>query len=178
MNEATLRSNTVNSLVWKLFERGGNAIVQLIVQIIMARLLAPEEFGALAIMLVFVNLGSMFVISGFNTALVQSPEVDEGDCSTVFWISLAIASILYIIIFLFAPFVASFYGLNSLTWPLRVLTLVLVIGAYNTVQVAIVQRRLQFRKVFNATIVSVVLSGGIGVAAAVLNAGLWALVIQ
>lgn len=99
MNEATLRSNTVNSLVWKLFERGGNAIVQLIVQIIMARLLAPEEFGALAIMLVFVNLGSMFVISGFNTALVQSPEVDEGDCSTVFWISLAIASILYIIIF-------------------------------------------------------------------------------
>ena len=84
MNDATLRSNTVNSLVWKLFERGGNAIVQLIVQIIMARLLAPEEFGALAIMLVFVNLGSMFVISGFNTALVQSPEVDEGDCSTVF----------------------------------------------------------------------------------------------
>lgn len=68
--------------------------------------------------------------------------------------------------------------MNSLTWPLRVLTLVLVIGAYNTVQVAIVQRRLQFRKVFNATIVSVVLSGGIGVAAAVLNAGLWALVIQ
>ena len=178
MNDATLRSNTVNSLVWKLFERGGNAIVQLIVQIIMARLLAPEEFGALAIMLVFVNLGSMFVISGFNTALVQSPEVDEGDCSTVFWISLAIASMLYITIFLFAPFVASFNGLNSLTWPLRALTLVLVIGAYNTVQVAIVQRRLQFRKVFNATIVSVVLSGGIGVAAAVLNAGLWALVIQ
>ena len=74
-----IKSRAIKSLLWKLFERGGNAIVQLLVQVIMARLLAPEEFGALAIMLVFVNLGNVIVQSGLNTALIQTPEADDDD---------------------------------------------------------------------------------------------------
>ena len=65
-------------------ERGGNAVIQLIVQIVMARLLAPEQFGALAIMLVFVNIGNVIVQSGLNTALVQAKDVQDRDYSTVF----------------------------------------------------------------------------------------------
>lgn len=72
MGDQTLKSKTIGSLVWKLLERGGNSFVQLVVQIVMARLLDPQEFGALAVMLVFVNIGNVIVQSGLNTSLVQS----------------------------------------------------------------------------------------------------------
>ncbi len=173
-----LKKKAISAIFWKLLERGGNQIVQLVVQIVMARLLAPEYFGALAIMLVFVNVGNVIVQSGLNTALVQAPEADGDDCSTVFWMSLAISLVLYTAVFLAAPAVASFYAMEGLVWPLRALALVLVVNAFNAVQVAIVSRRLEFKMIFRATMASVLASGCIGVAAAFAGAGLWALVAQ
>ena len=173
-----VKSGTISSLFWKIFERGSRAVVELAVQIVMARLLAPEQFGALAIMLVFVNLGNVLVQSGLNTALVQNTDTDDDDCSTVYWVSLAVSVILYAVVFFTAPLVAAFYGIDEIVWPLRALSLILVINAYNAVQVAIVQRELKFRLVFNAAIASVAVSGVVGVAAATLGAGLWALVAQ
>lgn len=173
-----LKQSTVSSLFWKLFERGGNALVQLVVQIVMARLLAPEEFGALAIMLVFVNVGNIIVQSGLNTALVQDPYIDDEDCSTVFWLSFIVSLVLYATVFAAAPLVADFYEMDYLTWPLRGLSLLLIVNAYNAVQVALVQRSMEFRKIFTATIFSVVVSGALGIGSALAGAGLWALVIQ
>lgn len=159
-------------------ERGSNQLIQLLVQIVMARLLAPEQFGALAIMLVFVNIGNCIAQSGLNTALVQSPEVDDADCSTVFWLSFGIAAILYGALFIGAPVIAEFYGMPDIVWPLRVLCLILPINAFNAIQVAIVQRGLDFRKVFNSTMVAVTVSGVLGIVSALLGAGIWALVVQ
>lgn len=178
MSNQSVKTGTINSLVWKLLERGGNALVQLVVQIVMARLLAPEEFGALAIMLVFVNVGNVIVQSGLNTSLVQAAEIDETDLSTVFWLSLGASAVLLVAVFLAAPTVAEFYAMPQIMWPLRVLGLLLLVTAFNSVQVAIVQRGLQFRKVFNASIAAVVASGIVGVIAAFVGAGLWALVLQ
>lgn len=174
----SLKNKTIVSLLWKLFERGGKATVTLVVQIIMARLLAPETFGALAIMLVFVNVGNVIVQSGLNTALVQSPRADIRDCSTVFWLSFCLSLVLYGAVFAIAPLVASFYSMAAIVLPLRVLGLILIINSFNAVQVAIVQRKLEFRKVFNATIASVVISGFLGIACAFMGGGLWALVVQ
>lgn len=178
MSSQSVKKGTINSLVWKLLERGGNSLVQLIVQIVMARLLAPEEFGALAIMLVFVNLGNVIVQSGLNTSLVQAEEIDKTDLSTVFWLSFGASVALFVVIFLIAPTVAGFYAMPYIVRPLRVLGLLLLITAFNSVQVAIVQRDLQFRKVFNATIAAVLVSGAVGIVAALAGAGLWALVLQ
>ena len=144
----------------------------------MARLLAPEQFGALAIMLVLINIGNVVVQSGLNAALVQAPEADGDDCSTVFWMSLAISLILYAAVFLAAPLVASFFAMEGLVWPLRALALVLVINAFSAVQVAIVSRQLDFEKVFKATMASALASGLLGVAAALAGGELWALVVQ
>lgn len=178
MAEPSLKRATIASLFWKIFEKGGRAIVELVVQIIMARILAPEEFGALAIMLVFVNVGNVVVQSGLNTALVQAREIDEVDLSTVFWMSFGVSVALFIATFLLAPAIAAFYDMPHIIWPLRALNLLLLVTALNSVQVAIVQRKLQLRKVFNATIVAVVFSGIVGIAAALAEAGLWALVLQ
>ena len=152
--------------------------MQLAVQIAMARLLAPEEFGALAIMLVFINFSNVIVTSGLNTALVQAAEIDETDVATVFWLSFGVSVVLFVVVFVAAPAIAEFYAMPQIIWPLRVLGFLLLVTAFNSVQVAIVQRELRLRKVFNATLASVVSSGVIGVVLALAGAGLWALVVQ
>lgn len=183
MSPENTRSNmekhrTIISVCWKLLERGGNQSIQLVVQIVMARMLTPKEFGALAIMLVFINIGNVIVTSGMSTALVQSEEVDDSDFSTVFWMSLGASAVLFAALFVAAPTLSTFYGMPAIVSPLRVLGIIFLITAFNSVQVAIVQREMQFRKVFNATIVSVLVSGVIGIAAALMGAGLWALILQ
>lgn len=173
-----LKILTISSLFWKLFEKGGRAVVELLVQIAMARLLVPEQFGMLSIMLVFVNIGNVIVQSGMNTALIQAPEVCRIDCSTVFWMSFGISVVLYVVIFLAAPTMAFFYSLPELVWPLRVLALLLVVNSYNAVQVALITRRLEMRKIFNATVLSSMVSAVFGVSCALSGLGIWALVMQ
>lgn len=175
---ASLKTKTISSLFWKLFERGGNAVIQLVVQVVMARLLSPDEFGALAIMLVLINFGNVIVLSGLNTALVQSSSTDEDDCSTVFWLSFGLSILMYAAVFVVAPLLADFYQIAALTSTLRVLALLFLINAFNSVQVAIVQRALEFRIIFFATIASILTSGFIAIASAIMGAGLWALVLQ
>lgn len=148
------------------------------VQVVMARLLAPEQFGMLSIMLVFVNLGNVIVQSGLNTAIVQAPELSRVECSTVFWMSAGISSALYALVFIGAPAIAGFYELPDLVWPLRVLALLFFVNAYNAVQVALITRRLEMRKLFNATVASSLVSAALGVGSALAGAGVWALVVQ
>lgn len=159
-------------------ERIGYQGIQLLIQIILARLLAPADFGLIAILLVFVNIGNVFVRSGFNTALVQNPTVTEDDYSTVFWISLVISLFVYTILFCSAPLIASFYNKEILGSMLRVIGLVFIIDSYNSVQVAEVMKTLSFKSLFRATIFSVVVSGFIGIVMAYCNCGVWALVLQ
>lgn len=170
--------STIKSLFWKLFEQGGTAVVTLLIQIVLARLLSPDEFGMLAIMLVFVNIGNVIVQSGLNTAIIQAPDATERDYSTVFWMSLTTSVVLYAVVFCAAPAVADFYAMPAAVTPLRVLVLVLVINAYNSIQEAIVARNLEFHKAFRATITAGVVSGATGIGVAMAGGGIWALVLQ
>ena len=173
-----LKTSTIRSLFWKLFEQGGAAVVTLLVQVVMARLLAPDEFGMLAIMLVFVNIGNVIVQSGLNTAIIQAPDATERDFSTVFWMSFAISMVLYAALFLAAPAIAAFYHMPQAVAPLRVLMLVLVVNSYNAIQEAIVARELEFQKTFRATVAAGAVSGAAGIGCALLGGGIWALVVQ
>lgn len=172
------KMSTIKSLFWKLFEQGGTAVVTLLIQIVLARLLSPDEFGMLAIMLVFVNIGNVIVQSGLNTAIIQAPDATERDYSTVFWMSLTTSVVLYAVVFCAAPAVADFYAMPAAVTPLRVLVLVLVINAYNSIQEAIVARNLEFHKTFRATITAGVVSGATGIGVALAGGGIWALVLQ
>lgn len=178
MAHKDLKTTAITSLFWKLFEQGGAAAITLVVQIVMARLLAPDEFGMLAIMLVFVNVGNVIVQSGLNTAVIQAPDVTERDYSTVFWMSLAMSIVLYVVVFLGAPAIAAFYAMPAVVWPLRVLVLVLIVNAYNSIQEAIVARNLEFHKTFRSTVGAGAVSGAVGISSALMGAGVWALVLQ
>jgi len=177
-DNGNMKSRTLRALVWKLFDQGGLAMVTIIVQVVMARMLDPAEFGVLAIMLVFVNVGNVLVRSGLNTALIQSPDTSDDDCSTVFWMCLSISLVLYAAIFCAAPALARFYDMPTMVWPLRALVLVLVINSYNSIQEALVSRALEYNKTARATIIAGIVSGTAGVASAAAGLGLWALVIQ
>lgn len=159
-------------------ERGGTQGIQLIVQVVLARLLAPRDFGTIAIILVFINLAQVFVQSGLNTALIQKKDADDLDFSSVLYSSLAIAGILYILIFATSPGIASFYDNSNLIRLLRVLALTLFPGAFNSVQNAYVSRNMLFKKLFYSSLGSILISGTAGIVAALAGLGVWALVIQ
>lgn len=163
---------------WKLLERFGVQGISFILQIVLARLLDPEHYGVLSIMIIFTTLANVFVQNGFNTSLIQNKDVTEEDYSSVFWVSLGISGILYFLIFLTAPLISKFYNAPDLVAPLRVLALMLFPGALNSVQLAKVSREMDFKKVFWGNIGGVVVSGVAGIVIAYMGGGLWALVVQ
>lgn len=178
MDSKHSRESVLSSLFWKLLERGGTQGIQFIVQIVLARLLAPEQFGIIAIVMVFINIAQVFVQSGFNTALIQKKDADEEDFSSIFYLSLVIAGIIYIIIFMAAPTISIFYRDPILTPILRVLALILFTGSLNSIQNAYIARNLMFKKLFKSSVGAIVISGTLGVIAAYFGLGVWALVIQ
>ncbi|HHX70861.1 MAG TPA: oligosaccharide flippase family protein, partial [Gallicola sp.] len=178
MSSQHTKSNILSSLFWKLMERGGTQGIQFIVQIVLARILSPEEYGIIAIVMVFILLANVFVESGFNTALIQKKDADEVDFSSVLYLSLGVATILYIIIFFTATFIASFYNQPILTQVLRVLSITLFIGAFNSIQNAYVARNMLFKKLFFSSLGAVTISGIVGVIAAYSGLGVWAIVLQ
>ena len=159
MTSQHTKSNIISSLFWKLMERGAAQGIQLAVQIVLARVLAPEQFGTIAIVMVFVNLAQVFVQSGFSMALIQKKDADSEDFSSVFYLSLAVAVVSYVIIFICAPYIAKFYAMPVLEPVLRVLALNLFAGAFNSVQNAFVARNLLFKKLFMSSLGAVLISG-------------------
>ena len=173
-----LNSKTFSSLFWKLLERGGTQGIQFIIQIFLARLLSPNDYGVIALITVFIALANVFVQSGFNTALIQKQNVDEEDFSSVFYVSLLVASILYMILFITAPLIANFYNIQKLINIIRVLSLTLFLGAFNSIQNAIVSRKMVFKKLFYSSLGAIIISGIIGIVLAYRGFGVWTLVYQ
>lgn len=168
----------IKSLVWKLFERSGTQGIQFIIQIILARLLCPEDYGVLAILLAFIAIANVFVQSGLNTALIQKKDADNEDFSSVFWVSLVIALVLYFVIFLAAPYIAKFYHNQILLPVLRIISLTLFFGSLNSIQNAYVSKHLLFKRLFFSSTGAVIISGIVGVVLAANGFGIWSLVIQ
>ena len=171
-------SRVATGLFWKLVERFGVQGVQFLLQIILARILVPEHYGTLSLMIIFTALADVFIQKGFNTALIQNKDVTDEDYSSVLWVSLGVAGILYAVLFAATPFIAAFYEMPDLVAPFRVLCLMLFPGAVNSIQLAKVSREMDFKKVFYSNVGAIVLSGGVGIAIAVMGGGLWALVAQ
>lgn len=167
-----------NGLLWSFGERISAQLVSTIVTIILARLLDPTYYGVIAIVTVFITFCDVFVTSGMGSALVQKKKATEEDYNTAFYISLSISVLLYIFLFFFSPWVAAFYEMPVLTWVLRVMALRLPLTAVNSIQQAHVQRSMQFKCFFFATLLGTVFSGVVGITLALWGAGVWALVVQ
>lgn len=172
------RQSILTNLIWRFAERCGAQIVQLIVSIVLARILDPEAYGTISLVLVFSNIVQVFVDSGLGNALIQKKDADDLDFSSVFYFNLVMCIILYLGLFLFAPLIASFYDNPSLTLITRVLCLTVVISGLKNVQQAYISRTMQFKRFFFATLGGTIISAIVGIGMALNGLGVWALVAQ
>lgn len=152
--------------------------ISFIIGIILARLLTPADYGLIGMLAIFFAIAQMLVESGFSNALIQKIDRTEEDYSTIFYFNLLISFILYFIFFFSAPLISDFYKTPELTNLTRVLSLNIPIGALAIVQMARLKVILDFKTPALVTLLSVLLSGTVGVLMAYSGYGVWALVIQ
>lgn len=168
----------LSGLFWKFGERITAQLVSLFVSIILARLLSPDDYGAVALVMVFITIANVFVSSGFGNALIQKKDADNLDFSSVLYINIAISILIYLILFVSAPFIAKFYDMPVLNPVLRVLGIRIPVAAVNSIQHAYVSRHMLFKRFFWSTLFGTVLSGIVGIIMAYKGFGIWALVAQ
>jgi flippase wzx len=173
-----LKQKVFSGMLWKFSERILAQLISFAVSIVIARILSPEEYGLVAMVMIFINIANVFIVNGFNTALIQKTNADEIDFSTLFYCSLFISIIFYIILFLAAPFIAKFYNNEILIKLLRVFGLILPLSSYKSIQNAWVSKRLEFKKFFFSTLGGTLVSAVIGISMAIAGFGVWALVAQ
>ena len=150
------------------------------VSVVLARLLEPEHYGVISIVMIFITLANVFVSSGLGSALIQKKDADELDYSTVLVSNITLALFLYCILFLSAPFIAAYYGegYDILAPVIRVLGVRLLLSSVNSVQHAYVAKNMIFHKFFVATLFGTVVSAVVGITMAFFGYGVWALVAQ
>ncbi len=172
------KNSVAASMIWKTLERYSVLGSQMLVQIVIARIISPEEYGIVSMMTVFISIATIFIHNGFNMALVQKKNSDEIDCSTAFFINLMIGIALYLILFIASPFIADYYHEPQINQCLKVLGLILIIGSVNSIQVAIATKNMNFQTLFTGNLLGSIISGVVGIVFAMLGFGVWALVIQ
>lgn len=170
------KKKVISSLIYKFIERLSVKGLGLVISIVLARMLAPECFGQIAIMNVFINLSQVITESGFTTALIQRKDVKEQDYSTVFFINLALATVCFILLQISAPFISGYY-VQDITKPLQVYAITLFFHAFNALQMARLQKRMEFRKIMVCSLIATIISGICGIVAAYYGIGLWALIL-
>ena len=178
MEEKSLKNKVVSGLFWSFGERFITQGASFALSIILARLLMPSEYGLVALILVFINLASVFVTNGIGESLIQKKNADETDFSTIFYCSFLISIFIYAILFLTAPFIAKFYGNSDLVSVLRILALIIPVSSFSTIQQAYVSKKMMFKKFFFSNLGGTLVAGLIGIIMAYYGFGVWALVAQ
>lgn len=174
--QSELKNKVFNGIIWKSTERVLLNLLNLVLPLYLARILEVADFGVIAIMSVFINISNTLINNGLCNAIIQKKDSNEVDKSTVFWIQVGLAVVLYAIIFAISPFVADFYNIPEITSMLRVMSLSFVIGSFAAMQTTELNRTMQFKKSFVANFVSTVVYGTCGIVLGKLGYGAWSLV--
>lgn len=177
-NSSKIKNKVFSGLVWKFSERFIAQLVTFIVSIVLARLLLPSDYGAIALITVFITIADVFVTNGLGSALIQKKTADNIDFSTVFYFNIVFSFCLYIVLFFSAPYIADFYNNDILCQAVRVLSIRIPIAAINSVQQAYVSRNMLFKRFFWSTFFGTIISGIVGMVMAYYGFGIWALVGQ
>jgi teichuronic acid exporter len=173
-----LRSKTFRALSWSFLESIGLQGVRLVIGIVLARLLAPEQFGLIGMLTIFVAVAQSFLDSGFGAALIQKREATPIDTCSIFYFNIVVGLAAAGLLCVWAPWIAAFYHQPILTPLTRALSLTIVINSFGMVQSAILSKQINFKTQTKASLIASVLSGIIGVTLAVMGFGVWSLVVQ
>ena len=174
----SIKQKTLHSLKWSTIEKIGQFSIQLIISIVLARILEPEQYALVGILMIFINISSVLVDAGFSQGLIRKLDCNDNDYNSVFWFNLLMSIIIYFVLFLCMPLIAHFFNLPKLITTGRVLMLVIPINALNVVQTTIINKELQFKKIAKYTLFVTPISGIIGIILAYSGFEVWALIWQ
>ena len=178
MSQDNLKHKAATGMVWTAVQRYSKLAISFISGIILARLLTPEDYGAIGMLAIFMSLAEVFIDAGFGSALIQKKNPTQTDYSTVFYFNIGMSVVLYAVLFFSAPAIAMFYRMPILCKVLRVQGLILFIYAFNIIQRNQIRKNLRFKKLSKITITSSIISLIVTVAMAYMGCGVWALVAQ
>ena len=175
---SSLKKKTAKGVIWSAVERFSTQGIQFVFGIVLARLLTPADYGVIAMLTIFLAVSQTFIDSGFSNAIIRKIDRTEEDMSTMFFFNIGMSLVCYAVIFLIAPFVASFYNMPELTLILRVLAIKNIIQAFNVVQTTKLTIKIDFKKQAKISMCCAIFSGIVGIVFAYMGYGVWALVIQ
>lgn len=174
----SLRKQTIVGTIWSAFQRFGTLILSFIANMVLARLLTPDEFGCIAMLSIFIVIADTFMDSGLGSAIIQKKDATDIDFSTVFYFNLAIAFILYCGLFIAAPAIARFYNIPLLSAVLRAEGLILIINSFSVVQTAVLRKQMQFKQLTIAILIATIVGVTVAIYMANKGYGVWSLVAQ
>lgn len=178
MQQESLKNKTKKGLAWSMIERFATQGVQFLFGIILARLLSPDDYGVIAMPLVFLAIAQCIIDSGFSTALIRKPELTEDDLSTAFYFNIGIGILCYAVLFFTSPLIADFYHTPILSSLLKVTALAVLFNPLCAVQQAILTRKIDFKTQAIVSLSGAVVSGIVGLYMAYNGFGVWSLVFQ
>jgi len=174
----SLKQKTVSGIFWSSVERFSVQGVQFVLGIIMARLLLPADYGLIGMLSIFLAISQSFIDSGFSNALIRKKNRTETDCSTVFYFNIVVGLFFYLILFFTSPYIAAFYKTPILEQLTKVVGLTVFINSLAVVQRAKFTINVDFKTQTKASLLSVIISGIIGIGMAYRGFGVWALAAQ
>ena len=178
MQDTSLKSTATKGILWSAVDKFAVQLGQFVVSIVLARILVPEDFGLIGMLAIFIALSQTFIESGLGIGLIQRQVSTDIDFSTVFVFNLGVSSFFYLLLFLSAPFISTFFNQPQLTNLIRVLGLNLLIIALAIVQRTKLIIAIDFKSIAKSNVIGMVVGGIFGVIAARSGYGVWALVIQ
>ncbi len=174
----SLGERSLAAVGWAVLDKFSGSVLSFVVTILLARLLSPEDFGVVAMVMVFFDFSAVFVESGFSTALIRERHLSEADKTTTFIFNLAAAVVLYGLLFVAAPHIAAFFGQPLLATIVRVMGLSLIVNALSIVQHSVLIQQIDFKTQTLVRLGGVVFSGGAALFMAYHGWGVWSLVAR
>lgn len=174
----SLKKQALSGMGWTFFQQFSTQGILFVVSIVLARLLLPAEFGLIAMIGILIAVGNTLVDSGLSLSLIRTVDADEEDFSTVFYFNLAFSILIYIIVFLIAPYVSLFYNQPILINVIRIYGLIFIINSFSTVQTTRLTKLMDFETQMKVSIPSLVVSSVVGISMAYSGYGVWSLVIS
>lgn len=173
-----LKTKTIKGMFWSFSEIVSLQGINFLVQIFLARLLMPEDFGLIGMITIFIAVSQSLIDSGFTSAIIREKNITNTDYSTVFYFNLVVSIVIYFTLFFSSPLISNFYNEPRLVSIIRILSVVIIINAFGLIQRTILIREIDFKTQTKITFISSVLSGIVAVIFAFLGLGVWALVIR
>ncbi len=178
MQQNSLKKKTISGLFWSFSDLILNQGIQFVIQIFLARLLLPEEFGLIGMITVFISISYSIIDCGFTSALIREKDSTQEDYSTVFYFNLFMAVVMYILLYISAPNISKFFNEPMLRSILRILALTLIINSFGLIQKTMLVKKIDFKTQTIINIAASIVSGIIAIGAAYKGFGVWSLVIR